>query len=140
MGRQYMHAALAIEFSVDNAKSSPSTLAYSGSALLVVMLSNGADKLLVIPSQIFVVSKEKIQQEGYATLYSYMTRNKNGAVAKLVFSVPKPFQVQIAVAQVAVCGRHHSNLALACELILAWHLAVDTISGFTLHPVSSMCD
>jgi len=48
-------------------------------------------------AQIFVVSKEKIQQEGYATLYSYMTRNKNGAVAKLVFSVPKPYQVQRAL-------------------------------------------
>ena len=59
------------------------------------MVSKGsqADPPVDIATQIFVVSKEKIQQEGYATLYSYMTRNKNGAVARLVFSVPKPFQV-----------------------------------------------
>ena len=54
------------------------------------------------------MSKEKIQQEGYATLYSYMTRNKNGAVAKLVFSVPKPYQVQPrALPQTHVCRFHH---------------------------------
>ena len=28
------------------------------------------------------------------TLYSLMTKNKNGAVARVVFSVPKTFQVR----------------------------------------------
>ena len=55
------------------------------------------DRLGGLTAQIFVVSKQKIQQEGYSTLYSLMTRNKKGAVARLVFSVPKPFQARLAV-------------------------------------------
>ena len=43
--------------------------------------------------QVFVISASKIREENYETLYSLMTKNKNGMVAKIVFSVPKPFQV-----------------------------------------------
>ena len=43
--------------------------------------------------QVFVISASKIREQNYETLYSLMTKNKNGMVAKIVFSVPKPFQV-----------------------------------------------
>lgn len=44
--------------------------------------------------QVFVVSAKVIKEKNYETLFSLMTKNKNGAVAKIVFSVPKPFQVR----------------------------------------------
>jgi hypothetical protein len=42
--------------------------------------------------KVFVISASKIREENYETLYSLMTKNRNGMVAKIVFSVPKPFQ------------------------------------------------
>ena len=42
--------------------------------------------------QIFVTSAGTIQERGYMTLYELMTKNKKGAVARIVLSVPKPYQ------------------------------------------------
>ena len=44
--------------------------------------------------QIFVISAAKIKEQGYMTLYELMTKNKKGAVARIVFSVPQAFQVR----------------------------------------------
>lgn len=46
-------------------------------------------------AQVFVVSAQRIRDENYDTLYTLMTRNKNGLVARVVFSVSKPFQVSL---------------------------------------------
>ena len=43
--------------------------------------------------QIFVTSAGKIQERGYMTLYELMTKNKKGAVARIVLSFSKPYQV-----------------------------------------------
>lgn len=47
---------------------------------------------ILMSAQVFVVSARHIREESYDTLYTLMTRNSNGMVARVVFSVPKPFQ------------------------------------------------
>ena len=42
--------------------------------------------------QIFVISAGSIQERGYMNLYELMTKNKKGAVARIVLSVSKPYQ------------------------------------------------
>lgn len=42
--------------------------------------------------KVFVFSAQKIRDRNYDTLYTLMTRNERGPVARVVFSVPKPYQ------------------------------------------------
>mmetsp|Transcript_9932 Transcript_9932/g.29823 ORF Transcript_9932/g.29823 Transcript_9932/m.29823 type:complete len:356 (+) Transcript_9932:110-1177(+) len=54
--------------------------------------------------KVFVVSAQRIRDENYDTLYTLMTRNKNGLVARVVFSVSKPFQpVVYMLAHASLC-------------------------------------
>jgi hypothetical protein len=80
--------------------------------------------------QVFVISASKIREQNYETLYSLMTKNRNGMVAKIVFSVPKPFQVGRCYLS-PVCHQFVCQHALLCLTL--------TVHGFLVRSRSCTC-
>ncbi|KAK9814724.1 hypothetical protein WJX72_010536 [[Myrmecia] bisecta] len=62
--------------------------------------------------KIFVVSRKKVQEEGYATLYALMTKNKNAAAARIVLKAPPALQPAVYM------GMH---------LLLCWAAVLTTL-------------
>ena len=46
--------------------------------------------------QVFIVSSKKIQERNYETLFKWITKQKGNIIARIVLSMPPPWQVVIA--------------------------------------------
>lgn len=44
--------------------------------------------------QVFIVSSKKIQDRNYETLFKWITKQKGNIIARVVLSVPPPWQVR----------------------------------------------
>ena len=68
---------------------------YTGTFFQLVILPMGPYLLWSVTYylKIFVISRERVQQENYQTLFKYMTKNKKALAAKIVLRASPPFQV-----------------------------------------------
>ena len=68
---------------------------YTGTFFQLVILPMGPYLLWSVTYylKIFVISREKVQQENYATLFKYMTKNKKALAARIVLRASPAYQV-----------------------------------------------
>ncbi|KAK9844314.1 hypothetical protein WJX74_000680 [Apatococcus lobatus] len=110
---------------------------YTGTFFQLVILPMGPYLLWSITYylKIFVISKERVQQENYQTLFKYMTKNKKALAAKIVLRASPPFQpllymlMHLILCQAATATAYiwwhsywaHTAFLVGCIGVSAWN-------------------
>lgn len=61
------------------------------------------------PPQVFVWKAKLIQEKGYPTLFTYMTRKPNSLVSRIVLGWPPAVQVRALARMCALCCRYDAR-------------------------------